>query len=160
MFNYQRVGVDEVVWIYPCAPKLSWDYLRKVIDYFLLQLKGIVNTSFYWNLSDLYIDFAVIFLSLAWTSWNFSNPEMFSLLPGASCNTRWQTSWSYEPFEGPFASPSFKSPSFNLRVHTHSFTLMSLITMIAFSIMLINDDIIIYDTTIYQHLSTFTSYKL
>ena len=43
-----------------------WDYLRcKVIDYFLLQLKGIVNTSFFWNLSDLYIDFAVIFLSLA-----------------------------------------------------------------------------------------------
>lgn len=37
-------------------------WLSEVIDYFLLQLKGLVNTSFFWNLSDLYIDFAVAFL--------------------------------------------------------------------------------------------------
>ena len=36
--------------------------MMEVIDYFLLQLKGFVNTSFFWNLSDLYIDFAVLFL--------------------------------------------------------------------------------------------------
>lgn len=37
-----------------------------MIDYLLLQTHGpLVNTSFFWNLSDLYIDFAVIFLLLA-----------------------------------------------------------------------------------------------
>lgn len=36
-----------------------------MIDYLLLQMHGLVNTSFFWNLSDLYIDFAVILLLLA-----------------------------------------------------------------------------------------------
>eukprot|EP00931_Biecheleriopsis_adriatica_P097765 TRINITY_DN71600_c0_g1_i1.p1 TRINITY_DN71600_c0_g1~~TRINITY_DN71600_c0_g1_i1.p1 ORF type:complete len:199 (-),score=35.64 TRINITY_DN71600_c0_g1_i1:32-628(-) len=36
-----------------------------VIDYILLDLKGPLRTSFFWNLSDLYIDFAVIFVIVA-----------------------------------------------------------------------------------------------
>ena len=36
----------------------------EVIDYWLLSISGILNTSFFWNLSDLYIDFAVILLPL------------------------------------------------------------------------------------------------
>eukprot|EP00913_Durusdinium_trenchii_P030983 g29019.t1 len=41
-------------------------YVGGVIDYLLLQTHGpLVNTSFFWNLSDLYIDFAVIFLFIA-----------------------------------------------------------------------------------------------
>ncbi|CAJ1355047.1 unnamed protein product [Effrenium voratum] len=36
-----------------------------VIDYWLLQLQGVINTSFYWNLSDLYIDIAIFLLLLA-----------------------------------------------------------------------------------------------
>eukprot|EP00434_Breviolum_minutum_P039550 symbB.v1.2.035124.t2/scaffold4665.1/size36745/2 len=40
-------------------------YVGGVIDYLLLQMHGLVNTSFFWNLSDLYIDFAVILLLLA-----------------------------------------------------------------------------------------------
>lgn len=50
-------------------------YVGGVIDYFLLQLKGIVNTSFFWNLSDLYIDFAVIFLLVALLRGDLAEPE-------------------------------------------------------------------------------------
>eukprot|EP00439_Symbiodinium_sp_Y106_P068309 s113_g11.t1 len=46
-----------------------------VIDYWLLSISGILNTSFFWNLSDLYIDFAVILL--CWAMWHgeFSHLE-------------------------------------------------------------------------------------
>ncbi|CAE7930392.1 unnamed protein product [Symbiodinium sp. KB8] len=46
-----------------------------VIDYWLLSMSGILNTSFFWNLSDLYIDFAVILL--CWAMWHgeFSHLE-------------------------------------------------------------------------------------
>ena len=94
-------SVRPFVWIYLRA-LIYWGcrcaMIFKVIDYFLLQLKGIVNTSFFWNLSDLYIDFAVIFLSLETApSWGVAPCGIFFAATVFqapwSCNTSWNTTY-------------------------------------------------------------------